>query len=504
MSKQALPPADAVEGHSLRRVILTTGLFGSSSLGNLAVGMLRVKLCAVLLGPSGIALVGVLGTLAQGSTIVFGLGLRGGGVRELAASPNRTYRDDVRRALTLAHVGLGILAATLLWAFRTEVAILLFGDTEHASLVAWSGVGVLLTLVGTANTAVLQGLRHIRSLALGSTLSTLLGSSLAVAAVYAMGMDGIWLFVLGVPAMSALVSAAILHITAPLPTVRHSMARMPAILHHVLPLGLVFMVATVLPILAKLWGVSAVYRQVGTIDAGLVQVTWTISMQYIGLVMASLASDYYPRLSAAPQSALTRMVNDQARVSLLIGVPLVIALIALADVVVPLMYSRSFTGSVPLVQWNLIGDLFRIISWPLGFLLLSKRSAATFLGTQLLWFLVLIGSFFALLPTWGTSAAPASYLCACAISAIVDIEIARRKFKVSLSGSNKRLIASAIVSVACVTFLLNSSIPLRHVLALSIALFTAFVAARKLATDFGGRSLVIRWIRKLLLLGSPP
>ena len=34
-----------------RRAILTTGLFGASSLGNLAVGILRAKFCALAIHP---------------------------------------------------------------------------------------------------------------------------------------------------------------------------------------------------------------------------------------------------------------------------------------------------------------------------------------------------------------------------------------------------------------------------------------------------------------------
>jgi len=67
-----------------RAILKSTTLLGGSSLINILIGMVRTKIVAILLGPSGVGFMGVLSSLQQIVSTVTGLGLNSSGVRQIA------------------------------------------------------------------------------------------------------------------------------------------------------------------------------------------------------------------------------------------------------------------------------------------------------------------------------------------------------------------------------------------------------------------------------------
>ena len=116
-------------------------------------------------------------------------------------------------------------------------------------------------------------------------------------------------------------------------------------------------------------------------------------MQYISFVLAAMGADYYPRLTALinDHEAATRLVNEQTEIALLLSAPVFIAMIGLAPWIIQLLYSSAFLPSVVVLRWQILGDVLKVASWPLGFVLLATGAGKTFLWTETL-VLVLMGS----------------------------------------------------------------------------------------------------------------
>ena len=83
------------------------------------------------------------------------------------------------------------------WLLRERIAIWLFDDTARSTEVGLIGVAILLALLGTAQTAVLQGMRKITNLGRVTVLGAFVGTVAGLAAVWIQGETGlIWLIVL--------------------------------------------------------------------------------------------------------------------------------------------------------------------------------------------------------------------------------------------------------------------------------------------------------------------
>ena len=107
---------------------------------------------------------------------------------------------------------------------------------------------------------------------------------------------------------------------------------------------------------------------------GLFTAANTIATMYLSVVLGALASDYYPKLSSIHQDneKLHTTVNSQLYIVLLLASPIIIGMVGFADIAIRLLYSAKFIGAVSILKWQIIGDFFKIISWPCGFVFLAK------------------------------------------------------------------------------------------------------------------------------------
>jgi O-antigen/teichoic acid export membrane protein len=131
---------------------------------------------------------------------------------------------------------------------------------------------------------------------------------------------------------------------------------------------------------------------------------------YLGIVLHAMATDYLPRLSAVAddQVKLGRLVNEQAEILVLVGGPIIVGMIGAAPLVMLLLYGPDFAPAVDLLRIQLLGDVLKLLGWPLGFVLLALAASRRFVINELLGigaFIVvtwlLIGSAGLKAPGWG-------------------------------------------------------------------------------------------------------
>ncbi|MEO5623615.1 MAG: glycosyltransferase, partial [Dokdonella sp.] len=129
---------------------------------------------------------------------------------------------------------------------------------------------------------------------------------------------------------------------------------------------------------------TLVQRQLGVEALGHFQAAWAISMTYIGFVLTAMSTDYYPRLTAAirDHAAVNRMVNEQTEIVLLLAGPVFVAMIGLAPWVIELLYSSRFAEAATILRWQVLGDILKVASWPLGFIILAAGDGRTFVLTE--------------------------------------------------------------------------------------------------------------------------
>ena len=405
---------------SYRQILRSSSIIGGAAVINIAVGLLRIKVAAVLLGPAGVGLIGLLTTLAGTASAVAGLGVGNVGTRQIAEAVGRNDAAAIaaaRRALFWGSLVLALLGAVVFWLLRDVLAVRVLGDASSADELGWLALVVGLTVAAASQTALLNGMRQIGDLARVSVLSAMLSTLLGIGALMLWGRGGLVAFLIAAPLASFLLG----HVyVARLPKIQAPPTPLPILAGQwrvLAKLGAAFMVAGLAVTLGQLLVRTLVQRQLGADALGYFQAAATISMTYIGFVLTAMGTDYYPRLTAAihDHAAVNRMVNEQTEVALLLAGPVFLAMMGLAPWVIELLYSQSFHPAAEVLRWQVLGDILKVVSWPLGFIILAAGNGRTFMLTETLAISVFVVLTWLGLPLMGVAASGMAFFAMYAV-----------------------------------------------------------------------------------------
>ena len=193
------------EKHTYGQILKSSALIGGSSVVNIAIGIVRTKAMAVLLGPAGFGLMGVYGSIANLAQSIAGMGINSSGVRQIAEAVGSGETERIARTavvLRRTSILLGVLGALLLVVFSRQVSTLTFGDDQHAAAVALLSLAVFFSLVSGGQGALIQGMRRISDLARMGVLGTFFGTVISIPLVYFFREKGVVPSLVGVAAMT--------------------------------------------------------------------------------------------------------------------------------------------------------------------------------------------------------------------------------------------------------------------------------------------------------------
>jgi PST family polysaccharide transporter len=385
-------PAEAADRRSsYRQILSSTAWIGGSQVINIAIGIVRTKVMAVLLGPAGFGLMGVLTAIADFARSAAEMGINNSGVRQIAdAAASGDAQRIARTATVLRGTSflLGLTGALVLWLLAEPISRLTFSDASHVTAVALLSLVVFLRLVGDARAALLQGLRRIADVAKINVMSALVGTAASIPLVYWLREDGV---ALALVAMAATGAAAAwwfsrrVVLERPQPAMTLAAGSQEA--SSLLQLGVAFMASALLMMGAAYVVRLMLVHQHGLEAAGLYQAAWTLGGIYLTVVLQAMGTDFYPRLVGVvnDREACNRLVNEQAHASLLLAGVGVLGTVALSPVAVTLFYSAEFADTAPALRWICLGMALRVISWPMGYIIVARGDRRTFFLTELAW-----------------------------------------------------------------------------------------------------------------------
>ncbi|MFO1152674.1 MAG: O-antigen translocase [Rhodospirillales bacterium] len=423
------PTAPAAE-RSYGQILKSSALIGGSSVITIGIGIVRTKAMALLLGPAGFGLMGIYGSIADLARSAAEMGINSSGVRQIAEAAGSG--DAARLAMTVVvlrrtAVVLGLIGAVLLAALAVPVSTFTFGSEAHAGAVALLGLAVFFRLIADGQGALLQGMRRIADLAKVSVLGPLVGSVAGIALVYWLGEAGV------VPALIAVAAAGLVFswwysrkVKVALPALsRPEVAREASAL---LKLGFAFMASGMLMMAAAYAVRTIVLRTEGLEAAGFYSAAWTLGGLYVGIILQAMGADFYPRLVGAHNDDAkgNRLVNEQTQISLLLAGPGVIATIVFAPLVLALFYSAKFAEAVEVLRWICLGIALRVISWPMGYIIVAKNRRLIFLATEIAWTVVNVGLTWLAVQRFGLAGAGIAFFASYVFHGVMIYAIVRR------------------------------------------------------------------------------
>ena len=390
---------------SYGQILKSTALIGGTQVLNITIGIIRVKVLALFLGPTGIGLAGMYQAATAMISTVTGLGLGPAGVRQIAEAA--ASGDVLRVAKTVALLRRtawisGLLGMALVLILAKPLALATFGNDRYTGGVALVSLTLLFGGISAGQTALLQGLRRLRELAACYLLGSLFGTVASITLVYFLRDRGVAPFLVAVAGFGILTSwwyaRKVTFPTVHLPWRETFQSARPLLGMGVSFLALGLFAAGVTYVTRIL-----VIHELGMHAIGLYTAASTISLLYVGIVVDAMGADFYPRLTSVANNhtAVNRLVNQQAEMGVLMALPGILVTLLLAPWVMHFFYSREFVAAAGLIRWQILGMGLRVACWPLGYILLAKGLGKRMVFFEAISSAVHISIVFCFLRLWG-------------------------------------------------------------------------------------------------------
>lgn len=442
----------SAEKNSYRDILRSSSIMGGAQGLNYLVGMVRVKIIAVLLGPAGVGLIGLYSSAVGLVGTVTSLGIASSGVREVALAHGQDDPQAVARTVKVlrrACWATGLLG----WALSAAAAVPLsrwaFGDTTHAAAIAVLGVTLLLGSISGGQAALLQGVRRIGDLARIQVVAMLLNTVVAIGLYTWLREEGIVPVLLATAVVSLACSWWFARRVA-LYSVELPWRQAWCETRRLAKLGFAFMWSGLLLAGLGMFTIGLITRSHGLEAAGYYQAAWSLSGMFAAFVLSAMGTDFYPRLTAVIEDRMAsgRAVNEQTEVGILLALPGLLATLAFGPWILELFYSKNFLPAAELMPWFILGVFGRVVSWPLGFIQLAKGASRVFVLTETttmaLWLVLVL----VLVPPFGVVGTAYAFALVYVFYTLVMLGFSRNLIGFHWSHTVKQLLVLSSVMVA--------------------------------------------------------
>jgi len=479
-------------GTSIGQLIRASAISGAGSAVYILSGIIKTKVIAIFLGPSGVGLFGLFQSILSTTGTISGMGLGTSGVRQIAEARAGASSDSLgvtAAALWWASFLLGLLGAIVVILFRAPLAELSMGSADLSDGMLWIGFGVWFLVVSNAQTGLLNGMHHIGDIAKVSMASALASLPITILLVWLYRDDGIAAAV-AFTALSSLAASWWYSNKLRIPRASLTWDRMTGPLRSLFGLGVIFMASSVMTIGSQFLVRVILTRTMDIAATGHFQAAWSISILYLGFVLNAMGTNYYPRLTVLvkDRQASNRLVNEQFQVALTLTGPVILVMLTFTPHVVHLLFSGAFVATIDILRLQLLGDVFKVASWPLAYLLPAHGYGKAFFTIESSWNIIYIAIVWFGLPVWGINATGVAFIAAYLVYFVLTWSLVRRISGFSLSVLNARLMMLYALFVPAVFWIRQSDGTVAFGIAMGLTALATYYSISRLYLSLGGLS----------------
>jgi O-antigen/teichoic acid export membrane protein len=372
---------------SYLQIIKSTTIFGGVQVFNIFISIIRSKIIAVLLGPAGMGIAGLLTSTTGLIDSLSNLGLNTSAVKNVAAAhasgnPFRigTVVGVLRRLVWIT----GILGSLITFFLAPWLSNLTFGNTDYSIGFRWISITILFTQISSGRLVILQGMRKIQYLAKANIAGTTSGLLISLPVYYIWRLEGIVPAII-ITSFLTLLFSWYFASKVKLEFIKLNKSSFLLEGSELLRMGFMLSLSSIISLSAAYVVRIFISHKGGVDQVGLFNAGFAIINTYVGMIFTAMGTDYFPRLSEIINDKLKakNLVNNQAEIAILLLAPILTIFLVFINWVVILFYSTKFIEVDNLIHWAALGMFFKAASWPIAYMFIAKGHTKVFLINEL-------------------------------------------------------------------------------------------------------------------------
>lgn len=353
-------------------------------------GVISVKIVATLIGPAGVAYIGqfqsFLTITNSGST----LGIGQGTIKYLAEhrADENQYKKILSTSFIITIISSSIIAILILL-FHQQLSFCLFNTTTYSFVLIALALTLVIYSFGQILICALNGFQEIRKLIFARIIGNILGLAITIFLVFWASLEGALLALV----VSQIIGFGVLvYYSQKSEWYKKSNFLNGWDKQNFLLLGQFSMMTFVSVILLNIRQIylrDFIIVELSPEAAGYWQAIWKISEIYLTVITFSLSVYYLPKLASIHDKKELQQEIFKGYRMLLPTVLVLSSLIFLfRDIIILLLFTEDFAAVRDLFFYQLVGDVFKIASWILSFLMVAKAMTKTFIFTEIIFVLL--------------------------------------------------------------------------------------------------------------------
>lgn len=184
----------SINKSSYKQIFKATSIFGGVQVFNIVISLIRSKFVAVLLGPTGMGISGLLFSTTGLIGSITNLGLGSSAVRNVSVAAAAGDQEKVGTTVSVMRrlvwiTGLiGTLSTFFLSTFLSELT---FGNKSYSVPFMAVSITLLLSQLSAGQNAIMQGMRKLNYMIKSDMAGALVGLFISIPIYYKYGINGI-------------------------------------------------------------------------------------------------------------------------------------------------------------------------------------------------------------------------------------------------------------------------------------------------------------------------
>jgi PST family polysaccharide transporter len=424
------------EKSSYKEIYKSTFLFSFVKIFQILIGIVKNKVIAILLGPEGVGVIGILTNTINLIQTGAGLGISRSAVRDVSeangSGDSKRFSNiiSLTNRLIIFTCLLGCVITVFLSPFLSEWT---FGNENYTVAYVWLGLVVGLNIITDGQLAILTGMRQLRALALASMIGSVIGLITSIPLYYIYGKSGI------VPGLIITALSSVFFSMYFVRKIKYDriILTLKQISQNAAPMvkmGIALMFVGFLGLAFDLIIASFIRLHGGLVDVGLYRAGTTIISGYFGIILTAMTTDYYPRISAVHNNNLKiqEELNKQTEVGLILIFPIAVLFVFLSPLLIQILYTKEFLKTIAYTDYAILGTILVIFSNSLGMIFLAKQAAKIFTVYSLVHQLLFLPLYFIFYKQYALQGLGIVFLINVAVQFIAYILINKLKYNISL------------------------------------------------------------------------